>query len=99
MELTPTLEEDWEDVMFSSNTPIKIFFFIDMCKEMNLGTKETPKIIKTYEKTSNNEWKCRYNFSKRNTQVFAWTHKDLRGVPPNVCEHKIVLEEGVTQVR
>jgi hypothetical protein len=27
------------------------------------------------------------------------TYKDLRGVPPEICEHKIVLEEGTTPVQ
>jgi transposase InsO family protein len=71
----------------------------DVCKEMNLGTDEVPKIIKVYEKISHTEWKYWYNFFKRNIHVFAWTYKDLRGVPPEVCEHKIVLEEGVAPVR
>ena len=98
-ELTPDFEEDWEDAVFSSTTPIKIYVAKDVCKEMNLGTEETPQIIKICKKISNTEWKYCYNFFKRNIQVFAWTYKDLRGVPPEVCEHKIVLEEGVAPVR
>ena len=98
-EVAPALEEDWEDAMFSSSTPIKSYVAKDVCKEMNLGTEEIPKIIKIYEKISNIEWKYWFNFFKRNMQVFAWTYKDLRGVPPEVCEHKIVLEEGATPVR
>lgn len=39
------------------------------------------------------------NFFKRNIKVVAWTYKDLRGVPLEVCEHKIVLEDGTTPVR
>ena len=95
----PSFEEDWEDAMFSYNTPIKSYVSKDIYKEMNLGTEEVPKIIKVYEKLSKTEWQYWYNFFKRNIKVFAWTYKDLRGVPPEVCEHKIVLEEGTTPVR
>ena len=48
-ELAPTFEEDWEDAMFSSPTLIKSYVAKDVCKEMNLGTEEVPKIIKVYE--------------------------------------------------
>lgn len=57
VELAPTLEEDWDDAMFSSNTTIESYVAKAVCKEMNLGTKETPKIIKIYEKISNIERK------------------------------------------
>ena len=75
VELAQTLEEDWEDVVFSSSAPIKSYISKDICKERNLGTEETPKIITIYEKMSKIEWKCWYNFLKKNTQVFAWTYK------------------------
>ena len=31
--------------------------------------------------------------------VFAWTYKDLKGIPPNVCEHLIILEPNTKPVR
>ena len=31
--------------------------------------------------------------------VFAWTYTDLKGVPPNLCQHKIELMEGTFPVR
>ena len=48
---------------------------------------------------SKTKWQYWYNFFKNNIKVFAWTYKDLRGVPPEVCQHKIVLEEGTAPVR
>lgn len=98
-EVAPVFEEDWEDAMFSSTTPITSYVAKDVCTEMNLGTEDAPQIIRIYEKISDTEWKYWYNFFKRNIKVFAWTYKDLRGVPPEVCEHRIILEEGTMPVR
>ena len=35
----PASEEEWEDAMFSSSTPIKSYVAKNVCKEMNLGTE------------------------------------------------------------
>ena len=94
----PLMEEEWEDAMFSSNALIKSYVSKDVYKEMNLGTEEVPKIIKVHEKLSKTEWQYWYNFFKRNIKVFAYTYKNLRGVPLEVCEHKIILEEGTAPV-
>ena len=94
----PSFEEEWEDAMFSYNAPIKSYVSKDVYKEMNLGTEEVPNNIKVHEKLFKIEWQYWHNFFKRNIKVFAWTYKDLRGVLPEVCEHKIVLEEGTAPV-
>ena len=39
------------------------------------------------------------NFFTNEKDAFAWTYRDLKGIPPEVCQHKIVLEEGVKPVR
>ena len=31
--------------------------------------------------------------------AFAWTYSDLKGIPAEVCEHKIVLEDDAKPVR
>ena len=31
--------------------------------------------------------------------TFAWSYKDLRGIPLEVCKHHIILEEGAKPVR
>ena len=85
--------------MFSTYAPIKNYVSKDVYKEMNRGTEEVPKIIKVHEKLSKTEWQYWYNVFKRNIKIFAWTYKDLKGIPPEICEHKIVLEEGFTLVR
>ena len=30
--------------------------------------------------------------------VFAWTYKDLRSIPPNVCQHQIILKANIKLV-
>ena len=85
--------------MFSSSTPINSYVAKDVCKEMNLGIEETFKIIKIYGNFSNTKWKYCYNLLKKILQVFGCIDKYLRGVLLEDCEHKIVLEEGVTHVR
>lgn len=31
--------------------------------------------------------------------IFAWTYKDLKGVPPELCVHRILLVLGAVPVR
>jgi hypothetical protein len=93
------LAKKWESTMFESDQPVKNYVVKNVCKDMDLSDNDTPRIIKVYEKITDVEWKFWRDFFKRNIKVFAWTYKDLRGVPPEICEHKIVLEEGTTPVR
>lgn len=67
----PSFEEEWEDVILSSNAPIESYVSRDVYKEINLGTLEALKIIKVHEKSSKTEWQYWHNFFKRNIQIFA----------------------------
>ena len=60
----PSFEEEWEDAIFYSNAHIKSYMSKDVHKDMNLGTKEVPKIIKVHEKLSKIEWQYWYNKKK-----------------------------------
>ena len=93
------LAKKWECPMFESDQPTKNYVVKNVCIDMNLSDDDTPRIIKIYEKLTPVEWKYWRDFFKRNIKVFAWSYKDLRGVPPEICEHKIILEEGATPVR
>lgn len=31
-------------------------------------------------------------FFKSYKDAFAWTYKDMKGIPPNICKHKIEIE-------
>ena len=33
------------------------------------------------------------------SSTFAWLCKDLKGIPPEVCQHHIILEEGAKPIR
>jgi hypothetical protein len=37
-------------------------------------------------------------FFTKHVSVFAWSYKDLKGVPPKICEHHIHLEEGAKPI-
>ena len=65
---------------------------------MNLGTKEDPKPIKIYDGLSPQEYDEWYKFFMSEKDAFAWTYKDLKGIPPDVCQHHIVLEPNVKPV-
>jgi aconitase A len=54
------------------------------CIEMNLDTIEEPKNIKVYKGLIPEMAKEWLKFFK---DVFAWTYKDLRGVPLEICQH------------
>jgi hypothetical protein len=68
-------------------------------KEMNLGTNEDPKNINVYDGLTPEEFTIWYKFFKSNKSAFAWTYKDLKGVPPEICEHQIILENNVKPIR
>jgi hypothetical protein len=66
---------------------------------MNLGTNEDPKNINVYDGLTLEEFTIWYHFFKSNKSAFAWTYKDLKGVPPEICEHQIILEDNVKPIR
>lgn len=51
-----SFEEEREDAMFSSNTPIKTYVSKDVYNEMHLGIEKVPKIITKHGKLSKIEW-------------------------------------------
>jgi hypothetical protein len=66
---------------------------------MNLGTDQDPKNINVYDGLSPEEFTTWHKFFKANKSAFAWTYKDLKGVPPDICEHQIILEDNVKSIR
>jgi len=66
---------------------------------MNLGTEEVPQIINIYSKMTKGEFKYWKGFFKRHKSYFSWTYKDLKDVPPDICEHKIILEPDAKPIR
>ena len=70
-----------------------------ICQDVNLGTDDKPQNIKLYKKITRLELKYWREFFIRYKTAFAWTYSDLKGIPAEVCEHKIVLEDDAKPVR
>jgi hypothetical protein len=69
------------------------------CMDMNLGTDKDPKNIRVYSGLSSELIKEWLQFFKDTQDVFAWTYKNSKGVPPEICQHQIVLESNAKSVR
>jgi hypothetical protein len=69
------------------------------CIDMNLGTSEEPKNIQVFKGLTPNMAKEWLEFFRDTQDVFAWTYKDLRGVPPEICQHRIILDSNVKPIR
>jgi len=62
-------------------------------KEVNIGTKDKPKLIKI-SKVSPLEEKVKYiNLFKEFQDVFSWSYEDLKSYDTSVIQHKIPLKE------
>jgi hypothetical protein len=66
---------------------------------MKLGTENDPKNIRIYSGLTTELFKEWLQFFKDTQDVFAWTYKDLKGVPPEICQHQTVLETNAKPVR
>jgi hypothetical protein len=88
-----------ELLMDDDPTPLKMDTLKIAYKEMNLGTNKDPKNINFYEGLTPEEFTNWYRFFKSNKSTFAWTYKDLKGVPPEICEHQIILEDNFKPIR
>ncbi|KAL3680880.1 hypothetical protein R1sor_023836 [Riccia sorocarpa] len=60
-------------------------------EEVNIGTMEMPKLVKIGNHLSEEQKKGIIKLLKDYSQVFAWTYEDMKGVPPEICQHKIKL--------
>ena len=69
------------------------------CVEMNLGTQEDPKTIRIYKNLNLKEYEEWFQFLIKCKSASAWTYKDLKGIPREVCQHHIILEPNTKPVR
>ena len=69
------------------------------CVKMNLGTQEDPKTIQIYKDLNSKEYEEWLQFFTKYKSAFAWTCKDLKGIPREVCQHCIILEPNTKPVR
>ena len=80
-------------------TPMVKHFPKDQCDELDIGLLDQPRNIlvsKHLTPDKQNTWK---KFFMGFSSTFAWSYKDLKGIPPEVCEHHIILEEGAKPIR
>jgi hypothetical protein len=66
---------------------------------MNIGTPESPKIIKIGAQCSDEEKKKFMDLFQEFHDVFSWSYEDLRGFDPNIIQHAIPIKEGEKPVR
>ncbi|KAL3701280.1 hypothetical protein R1sor_019302 [Riccia sorocarpa] len=60
-------------------------------EEINIGTEEDPKIIKVGNHLSEVQKKGLIKLLTDYKRVFAWTYEDMKGIPLEICQHKIKL--------
>jgi hypothetical protein len=70
----------------------------ELVKNLNLGTPEDPKLVKIAKDLGKYEEKVKELLLKFK-DVFAFTYKDMKGIPPHICEHKIELQPEAKPVR
>ena len=62
----------------------------DLVKHLNLGILEDPKLVEIAKDLGEYEAKVK-ELLLQNKDKFSFTYKDMKGIPPHVCEHKIKL--------
>ncbi len=60
--------------------------------KLNLGIKASPQCIKIIAKLTKEKIKKLQTLLKEFKVVFAQTYKDLKGIPPELAQHKIELD-------
>lgn len=70
-----------------------------MVKPLNLGTETDKKIILVGDGWNPVLKTAAFKIFTEYKDVFAWTSKDLKGVPPELCVHRILLVPGAVPVR
>ena len=69
------------------------------CVEMNLETQKDPKTIRIYKNLNPKEYEEWLQFFTKYKSVFSWTYSDLKGIPREVCQHRIILEPNTKPIR
>jgi hypothetical protein len=87
------LPDFWDSTLVAKHVPQ------DQCCDLNIGTEEEPKNIQISKHLSRQELRSWQQFFIKHYSTFAWSYKNLKGVPPEVCEHHINLEENAKPMR
>lgn len=79
--------------------PIWMLLEDQQIEEWNLGSEEEPKTVGVNKNLSEQfKVEARKVFEEYK-DVFAWEHKDLKGVDPKVYQHRIPLVQDANPVR
>ena len=69
------------------------------CVEMNLETQEDSKTIRIYKNLNPKEYEEWLQFFTKCKSAFAWTYKDLKRIPRENCQHRIIIEPNTKPVK
>jgi len=60
--------------------------------KFNLGTDVEPQMMKVNAQLETSKVLEMEQLLKEFKDVFSWTYKDLKGIPPKLAQHKIELD-------
>jgi hypothetical protein len=69
------------------------------CKTINMATKHQPIKIIIRVDIIWEELEKKLDFLKRNKITFVWNYIDLKGMPLDICQHCIILEDGAILIQ
>lgn len=72
---------------------------IDELVEINLGTKEDPRLTFLSASITLQEHESYRQFLMESRVCFAWTYKDMPGLDPQVTTHKIAIDPQFRPVK
>jgi len=79
--------------------PVRSYVSKNHCQTINLGSSNEEKTIQITNRLSPFELATWVKFFKENSQTFAWSYKDLKGVSPSICQHHIDIEARAKPIR
>jgi hypothetical protein len=60
--------------------------------KLNLGIDANPQMVKINAQLEISKMMEMEQMLKEFKNVFAWTYKDLKGIPPELAQHRIELD-------
>jgi hypothetical protein len=63
--------------------------------KLNLGIDANPQMVKINAQLEINKMMEVEQMLKEFKNVFAWTYKNLKGIPPKLAKHKIELDTTI----
>lgn len=67
-------------------------------QKINVGTTDHPQPIRDYDGIQGQELRNWTEFFRAHKSAFVWTYADLRGIPVEIVEHWIVLEDDARPI-